>query len=231
MQRALNNAALLQALHNDVLGNPDIFENIKSFIDCDTIANFCLVNSDWCEKVLHSTNNNELRIEVAKCLLLRVNEYLETIRGMFANVIQQDEWVNEPNETLFIELGSNYFAVSITVQNAATTFVQDHSRFKPLIRSIANAFATLFNIKVSGEKTDTDRDDETYLSFIVKFNQKVPREIRMLLPFARETDDDLISLSAVPNVEHALDTSLFSRLLEWSHLRRSRRLSKSRRSS
>lgn len=221
MEKVAAKASLLQAIQDEVFTNPDLFLIIKSNVGCETITNFCLTNKNWCDKVY---DNNDLRIEVARCIMIRINDNLKTLRDMLQDEIATTnggQWINEPVSPLFIEFGDFYFAAGIQlgVQSAAN-FLDEHPMFKRTVHNTGELFALLFNVKILDESIDTDSHDPQYSNLSVRFNQRIPRNIRLKLPFSRVVidHDDQISLSPIQNLD--LDEFPFHELLNWPHLRR-----------
>ena len=214
-------------LRDEIFNNPDLLSIIKSNIGCETITSFCLINRNLCEKV---SSNNELRIEVARCILIRINDNLQRIRDImnFEIPLNNHNW-NEPGKPLFIEIADTFFSVALQLDAHLPQvlfpedFISDHPSFNSTVRNTGNLLALLFNVKVSGETTDTDKHDPYYLNKFVGFNQPIPRRLLEKLPFARvvEGHDNQISLSPIPNFY--LDAFQFYELLDWPHLRRSLR--------
>ena len=224
--KAIDRVRLLQ---ENVFENEDIFKIIKDNIDCDTITNFCLTNSTWCKKILA---NHELREDVAKCIIDRINKCLNDIFTLLSQYMRE-QWRNEPNDVLFIELAPTFLAVAVQLPpdspDTAAIFEQAHPQFKELTRKLAVMIATLFHVRLQREYTGRDRYDDRYLSFQIKFNQSIPRNVIMRLPFSKEvTDhDNQISMWPIQNLNATLNTIRFDRLLEWPHVRRSLRHARS----
>lgn len=230
MDRAIARAALL----NKIFTNPDVFSIIKANIGCETIVSFCLTNKNWCKQVFRE---NQLRTEVARCMMLRINDNLQIIRDMMNHEISLNHgnWNQPVGSPLFIELGDDFFAVAIQLdaiheldaQDAQSTanFVAAHPTFHSTVQDTGKLFALLFNVNILGEHTLTDTVswDPHYLIQFVDFDQTIPRNVREKLPFARvvEGHENQISLSPVPNLD--VDAFPFHDLLDWPHSRRSLR--------
>ena len=219
MENAGARASLLQSLRDDVFKNTDILSIIKSHIGCETITDFCLTNKNWCDTVF---GNNQLRIEIAQCVMTRINDNLITLRDML--IATDDEWINEPTSVLFLEFGDDYFAAGIQLhEDIAAKFLEEHPMFERTVQNIGKLLALLFNVGVKGESIDTDDHDPHYSNLFIRFNQSIPINIRMRLPFSRivQDHDDQISLSPVQNLNP--NEFSFDDILNWPHLRRTRR--------
>jgi hypothetical protein len=218
MDKAEAQASLLKA-QDSVFTNLDLFLKIKSHIGCETITNWCLTNKDWCDKVY---DNNQLRIEVARCVMTCINKNLKALREMLQNEIARNgEWINDPVSPLFIEFGDTYFAAGIQLhEQSATTFLEENPTFKPTVRNTGKLLALLFNVSINSENMNTDIQDPQYSNLIIGFNQRIPRAIRLKLPFSRVVvhHDDQISLSPVDNLN--VNEFPFDEILNWPHLRR-----------
>lgn len=226
MEKAETRALLLKSLHNEVFTNPDLIEIIKSNIDCETLTDFCLTSKNWCKKVFE---NNELRLEVARCAMTRINDNLRTLYDMLLNDIDNYsiwwEWTNEPGSPLFIEFGDDYFAVCIQLTlNTAEMFLQQNPNFKEISRNTAELLGLIFNVNVTEESIDKDNRDPYYTNFNFGFNQNIPRDIRLKLPFSDVVldHDNQISLSSIDDFD--VEAFPFDELLNWTRVRRSQRL-------
>jgi len=87
MDRQVQKAKLLAGETNsnseNIFSNRDLFEIITKYLDCESISKSCLVNTQWCSRIFNddgSTDNDNkntgpshLRLEVAKCLIRRIN--------------------------------------------------------------------------------------------------------------------------------------------------------------
>ena len=218
MEKAEAQASLLTS-QDSVFTNLDLFLKIKSYIGCETITNWCLTNKDWCDKVY---DNNQLRIEVARCVMTCINKNLKALREMLQNEIARNgAWINEPMSPLFIEFGDTYFAAGIQLhEQSATKFLEENSMFKRTVQNTGKLLALLFNVSISSENMDTVIHDPQYSNLIIGFNQRIPSAIRLKLPFSRlvVNHDDQISLSPVDNLN--VNEFPFHEILNWPHLRR-----------
>ena len=82
---------------------------------------------------------------------------------------------NEP-ENLFIEIDtffSSFTAMHTFLKYYFEDFISDHPSFNSTVRNTGNLLALFFNVKVSGETTDTDKHDPYYLNKFVGFNQPI----------------------------------------------------------
>ncbi len=223
MQTAAGRASLLQALRDHVFTDPDLLQTIKAHVGCETITNWCLTNKHWCDKV---HGNHELRIEIARCVMIRINDKMSLLRDMLDDDIAANDgrW-NEPTSPLFLELGGKYFAVEINLANnrRAADFLDEHPIVKESTQNIGKLLALLFNVRVVGEAMDTDTHDPGYSNLFVRFDQEIPRDVRLKLPFSSIVSghDNQINLYPVEDLE--LDTFSFDELLNWQHLRRGQR--------
>ena len=220
MQTAAGRASLLQALPEYVFTNRDLLYIIKAHAGCETLTNLCLTNKHWCDKV---HDDHELRIEIARCVMIRINDNLSLLRDIV--VANGGRW-NEPASPLFIELDGNYFAVEINLADdrRAADFLDEHSIVKKTTQNIGKLLALLFNVGVKfAEGMDTDTRDPGYSKLFVGFDQEIPRDVRLKLPFSSIVSghDNQINLYPVENLE--LDTFSFDELLNWKHLRRGQR--------
>ncbi len=78
---------MLKMVRDEVFTNPDLLLRIKSYVGCESITNWCLTSKNWCDKVF---GNNELRIEVARCIMTRINDNLRALRDMMQDEIARD---------------------------------------------------------------------------------------------------------------------------------------------
>lgn len=92
MKNAYDKALLLNALKEQVFDNPDLFRIIRTFVDCDTITNFCLVNENWCTTML---DNRKLRLQVAECLVHRINKNLTELSMIPALNVDDTVWIDD----------------------------------------------------------------------------------------------------------------------------------------
>ena len=231
MEEAAARAALVQSLRDRTFGNSDILNIIRSNVGCDSITDFCLASRMWCDKVIDGGEGaNELRINVAKCLITRINDKLIALRDVMRNNGHIGPgWENNPESPLFIELGDKFVGASIQLEledgPTAANFLTQNPTFKSNIEEIAKFLAVLFNVQVHETILNTDEDDLQYSRINVGFDQTIPINVREELPFTSTIDghiDGYLRLSPVDDTVVSDET--FKRLLEWRHLRRSRRL-------
>ena len=230
MEQAAARAALVQSLRDKTFQNSDILSIIRSNLNCDSITNFCLVSRMWCDKVIGGEHGYELRIDVAKCLITRINDKLIALRNIMRdNGHIGPEWENNPLSPLFIELGDKFVGAGIQLEEVedgptAANFLAQNPTFKSNIEEIAKLLAVLFNVQVGATTLDTDKHDLQYSRINVGFDQTIPVNVREELPFTSTIDDHIdgyLRLSPVDDTSVSNET--FNRLLEWQHLRRGRR--------
>ena len=116
---------------------------------------------------------------------------------------------------------TTYFAAGMQLQEGiAATFLEENPMFKLTVRNTGKLLALLFNVGVSNESIDTDSQDPHYSNLFIAFNQRIPRNIRMKLPFSRVVvdHDHQISLSPVESLN--VNEFPFHEMLNWPHLRR-----------
>ena len=166
--------------------------------------------------------NHELRIEVARCAMTCINNGLKTLRNMLQSEIE-GEWINAPQNPLFIEFGKTYFAAGIQLrEELAANFLEKNPMFKSTVQNIGELLALLLSVRTKDiMQLDTDTSDLQYANLIITFDQHIPRDVLLRLPFARVIEDQLISLSPVENLN--VNEFPFEELLAWPHLRRGRR--------